>query len=118
MSKNHKTGLPHAAPNALDRRSLLASAGMASLGIASASGMLGAFTRGALAADKVTKMGFDHPYNFVTYVSDIQRWGTRLRQGQRAYCALHLGQRQARRPDRQSGNLDIPGRQGNLLFPD
>ena len=21
-------------------------------------------------------MGFDHPYNFVTYVSDIQRWGT------------------------------------------
>jgi ribose transport system permease protein len=76
MSNKHKTGLPHAAPKALDRRSFVASAGMASLSIASASGMLGAFTKGALAAEKVTKMGFDHPYSFVTYVSDIQRWGT------------------------------------------
>ncbi|MGH9694337.1 MAG: hypothetical protein ACRD5Z_09360, partial [Bryobacteraceae bacterium] len=76
MSNKHKTGLPHAAPNALDRRSFLASAGMVSLGAASASGMLGAFTKGALAAEKVTRMGFDHPYSFVTYVSDIQRWGT------------------------------------------
>ena len=29
-----------------------------------------------MAAGKVTKMGFDHPFSFVTYVSDIQRWGT------------------------------------------
>src|SRR6185312_109773 len=72
MSNKHKTGLPHAAPNALDRRSLLAAAGS---GISSASGMLGGFTRDAQAAEKVTRMGLDHPSSFVSSVSDIQRWG-------------------------------------------
>jgi ribose transport system substrate-binding protein len=38
--------------------------------------MLGLFAKSAMAAESVTKMGFDHPFNFVTYVSDIQRWGT------------------------------------------
>ena len=60
----------------VDRRRFLASAGTASMGIAAGSGLLGAFSSRAAAADKVTKMGFDHPFSFVTYVSDIQRWGT------------------------------------------
>ena len=60
----------------LDRRALLAAAGTASLGLVAAPGLLGAFSKSVLAADKVTTMGFDHPYNFVTYVSDIQRWAT------------------------------------------
>ncbi len=29
---------------------------------------------GDKSADKVTKVGFDHPYNFVPYVSDVQRY--------------------------------------------
>ena len=60
----------------IDRRSFLASAGRASMAVAAGSGLLGAFGKSAEAADKVTKMGFDHPFSFVTYVSDIQRWGT------------------------------------------
>ena len=59
-----------------DRRSFLTSACKASLGLAAASGLLGAFAKPSLAAGTVTKMGFDHPFSFVTYVSDIQRWGT------------------------------------------
>lgn len=60
----------------IDRRSFLASAGKVSLGLTATTGLVGAFRREALAKDAVTTMGFDHPYNFVTYVSDIQRWGT------------------------------------------
>jgi ribose transport system permease protein len=60
----------------LDRRDFLGSAGKASLGLAAATGMFGTFARSSSAADKVTTVGFDHPYSFVTYVSDIQRWGT------------------------------------------
>ena len=60
---------------AVDRRTFLVSAGKASLALGAATGLLGATARPA-AAKTVTTMGFDHPYNFVTYVSDIQRWGT------------------------------------------
>jgi ribose transport system substrate-binding protein len=62
--------------SAIDRRELLASAGKASLAFGAATGLLGGLARPAGAAGQVTTMGFDHPYNFVTYVSDIQRWGT------------------------------------------
>jgi ABC-type sugar transport system substrate-binding protein len=60
----------------IGRRSFLASAGKASLGVAAAAGAFGVFNKPSMAADKVTKMGFDHPFSFVTYVSDLQRWGT------------------------------------------
>ena len=60
----------------MHRRSFLTSAGKASFGLAATSGLAGSFAKSVLAKDKVTTMGFDHPYNFVTYVSDIQRWGT------------------------------------------
>jgi ABC-type sugar transport system substrate-binding protein len=60
----------------VDRRSFLASVGKASIGIAATSGLPGVFGKPATAAGNVTKMGFDHPFSFVTYVSDIQRWGT------------------------------------------
>ncbi len=52
-----------------------------SLGVA-AYRLLGVSGETAAAADKVTKMGFDHPFSFVTYVSDIQHWGS-------VYAAAH-----------------------------
>ena len=60
----------------MHRRSFLASAGKVSFGLAVTTGLAGSFAKSPLAKNKVTTMGFDHPYNFVTYVSDIQRWGT------------------------------------------
>ena len=68
--------------SAVDRRAFLASAGKASLALGAAAGLLGAGVRPA-AAKTVTTMGFDHPYNFVTYVSDIQCWGTVYANAQR-----------------------------------
>jgi ribose transport system permease protein len=60
----------------LHRRAFLASAGKASVGLAAAAGMFGRFAGPSSAAGKIATVGFDHPYSFVTYVSDIQRWGT------------------------------------------
>ncbi|MBN9509464.1 MAG: sugar ABC transporter substrate-binding protein [Alphaproteobacteria bacterium] len=64
------------AGSGVGRRAVLASAAKASLGVAAGVGAFGAFAGSSKAAGKVTKMGFDHPFSFVTYVSDIQRWGT------------------------------------------
>ena len=60
----------------LGRRKFLATAGKASLGLMAAPAIIGSVSRSAVAAGKATTVGFDHPYSFVTYVSDIQRWGT------------------------------------------
>ena len=59
----------------IDRRWLPGSAGKP-LGLMAGCGLVGILSERSSAAGKVTNMGFDHPYNFVTYVSDIQRWGT------------------------------------------
>jgi ABC-type sugar transport system substrate-binding protein len=74
--KNDRHADSGVAGNGIGRRSFLASAGKASLGIAAAAGVFGVFNKPSMASDKVTKMGFDHPFSFVTYVSDLQRWGT------------------------------------------
>ena len=116
--KNDRQADDGAVGDGIGRRKFLVSAGKASLGVAAAAGAFGVFNKPSMAADKVTKMGFDHPFSFVTYVSDIQRWGTTYANAH-GLTALYTSDNG--KLDAQIANLETwisQGVQGHLLLPD
>jgi ABC-type sugar transport system substrate-binding protein len=64
----------------LHRRELLTSAGRIALAATAVPAAAGLLARASWARPgaRVTTVGFDHPFNFVAYVSDLQKWMKRI----------------------------------------